>query len=632
MFFDLVAALLAAVAAGVAPGWFWAKFLGVSSDRAERLAFAVALSLGLVSAAALALSSFFGSGVTLAVAISAVLIVFLSGLAASLAFPPAKDLENTLSEPENSEYSAASRSRWRAALFLVMTLVAARAYVGPVLHDWPYIRGIDQYIQSVMVNITLSGGEVEEFMVYPAGFHAFLASVSWMGGLEPLELFPVLGPAFLLLPPLALYALGRRIWGVPVGVAAAFFSGVILASSYQYLIEARYLHMTAAQFFMVLAVAAMLRLVAAPSFRSGALFAVVGSSTVLYHHVGSFYLALLLGLLAVGFIPYLLLRKRRAGVVFLASLAALGAISIFHAWDTYDLPGFAANLVGGSSDPTGAAVFGAIGSQEPYSLLHLPIAVSPSVLWIGLLGAALLFMEKRKAGVPYTFAKVAVAVWAAIMFLGSRTAFSGFPERFERDLGVPLALLAAFAVVGVFRFVTGGERRGSVGRFAVAAVVLVSASVVFQTAANFVWAASPAPEEVRATARISMTPEFEAAGEWLEENNEGGNIIASPYFDGLPSRAMLAMGRYTAVQTFVSGRIRLNRDLPPSGQRPPRDALFAMENPESERARETIEEFDVRYIVLYKRHEDTDWRDFESRPDLYRKTFENDSVAIFAPA
>ena len=37
------------------------------------------------------------------------------------------------------------------------------------------------------------------------------------------------------------------------------------------------------------------------------------------------------------------------------------------------------------------------------------------------------------------------------MFIGSRTTMSSFPDRFERDLSIPLALLAALAFVTILR-------------------------------------------------------------------------------------------------------------------------------------------------------------------------------------
>lgn len=72
---------------------------------------------------------------------------------------------------------------------------------------------------------------------------------------------------------------------------------------------------------MVLTVAVLFRLYAAPSWRSGLVFAFFGSSVVLYHHVASFYLALLLALVAAVSLPYLFWKDRGTGVVSLISLA-----------------------------------------------------------------------------------------------------------------------------------------------------------------------------------------------------------------------------------------------------------------------------------------------------------------------
>ena len=58
--------------------------------------------------------------------------------------------------------------------------------------------------------------------------------ISHPSGLDPLEIFPVLGPALLLLPALACYTLARRLWGWPYGVAAALFAGILNGGTYYF--------------------------------------------------------------------------------------------------------------------------------------------------------------------------------------------------------------------------------------------------------------------------------------------------------------------------------------------------------------------------------------------------------------
>jgi hypothetical protein len=138
-----------------------------------------------------------------------------------------------------------------------------------------------------------------------------------------------------------------------------------------------------------------------------------------------------------------------------------------------------------------------------------------------------------------------------------------------------------------------------------------------------------------------MMPEISDAGAWLREHNDGGNIIVGPHQNQVPSRAMLAMGEYSALQSFTPSRISYDRDLPPHGPEPMWGVLRAVEDPSGERTARILDEYDVRYFVFYKRFDpDTTWggavpvewwRGYEESPELYEKVFENEHVVIFEP-
>ncbi|MBA2714865.1 MAG: hypothetical protein H0U55_15080, partial [Rubrobacteraceae bacterium] len=99
MLSDLIQALPAALLVGVLPGWFWARCLLASGDYAERFVYAVALSVTLVPAAALAQTYLFGTGVTFAVTVASVALVFLTGLVAYLLLGRAKGPEGPIAHP-----------------------------------------------------------------------------------------------------------------------------------------------------------------------------------------------------------------------------------------------------------------------------------------------------------------------------------------------------------------------------------------------------------------------------------------------------------------------------------------------------------------------------------------------------
>jgi hypothetical protein len=218
-------------------------------------------------------------------------------------------------------------------------------------------------------------------------------------------------------------------------------------------------------------------------------------------------------------------------------------------------------------------------------------------------------------------------MWTVLLFVGSLTSYSGFPDRFERDLGVPLALLAALAIVTLLRSLWSSRAGGrSVFVTALTAALLSAALVVSQAALNLEEAAGPSARPKDRPA----PPEVAAAGRWLEEHNTGGSIVATPYLEYVPSRGMLAMGEYTGMQSYDAARIRRARDLPPFGARPLWDALSVMYDPAGERAQRVVEENDVRYVVFHKRYPGLNWRLFGRHKDLYRTAYENESVVIFA--
>ncbi len=531
-------------------------------------------------------------------------------------------------EPFDEERPPSAVVARRFALPAMLLLGLARGYLGPVLHDWPYVRGLDHYSHAVMANLMMSEGRIEPYLVYPPGFHTLIAVISRLSGLDPLRVFPVLGPALLLLPALACYALARRLWGWEYGLAAAFFAGTIMGGSYYYFNDAMYPNLVAAQFLLVLTVAALIGVCHSPSARSGLLLALLGSSVVLYHQVSSLYLALILAPVALFLLPYLLLRRRETGLALLLSLTLLASLSVLYASSTYDILHMVMSLAGGSrTGETANAVNMALGTQGWYSLGSLIVAiVSQPVAWLGMLGAIFLIDEPgrwmKENEIP---ARVILLSWTLVLFAGSRTSYSGFPQRFGRDLGVPLSLLAALAFVVILKSLL--RHRKPLAVFSASLTVLLVGSLLgLRATQSFAQAAAPSPH-------LTISPEIAAAGDWLKEHNDGGNIMVSPQGNQVPSRMMLAMGHYPALQSFTEDQLASPRDLPPTGPKPFRDVLWVMTHPEGDRTRKLLQEHDVRYIVLYKSMPDRTtigyWRLFDERPGLYKKTFENHDVLIF---
>ncbi len=549
-------------------------------------------------------------------------------------------------EPSGEPYVGASYVELpivrRAALAVVFGIVLVKGYVGPILNDWPFIRGVDHYSHAVMANLMMERGQIDPYLIYPPGFHTLTAITSRLSSLDPLELFPVLGPALLLLPTLAVYVLGRRLFGTWAGILAAFFLSMS-GGTYQYFEDAMYPNLVTSQFLLVAGITGLVSFYKTPTTRSGAFLVLVGSSVTLFHPVASLYLAMLLGVVGLFLLPYLLLRRRSDGVALFITLAALGILAAVYAWDTYGLPSVIAGVFGDSSkSQTGEAVGMAVGTQMPYRYEALiGYILSQPVAWLGLFGLYVLVgirdrMDFSGSTLAGKLARLTILLWTFLLLAGSFTPMNGFPQRFARDLGVPLSLLAAFGALVLARSLAPLllNRQRSTARpvtiFAASLTALGLGMVIFVQVHTSLSDATGPSEQLTITAPIGE------AGEWLEENNEGGNILISPHGNQVPSRMMLAMGDYFEYQSFENYQILRPRDLPPTGTKPLWDVYFASHNPTDPHTQDILRDRDIRYVVLYKNMPDRNikelWTPFKEHPDMYSVAFENSDVLIAEPS
>jgi hypothetical protein len=502
-------------------------------------------------------------------------------------------------------------------LAVVLALTALRAYSGVVQHDWPYIRGGDEFSHAVMAEQMLAHGQYNSYLIYPPGFSALTAVICRFAALTPLKLFPVLAPMLVVVTALGAYALATRLWGWEFGLGAAALSGLVLTGAYNGFAEGRYPDLISAYFLLTMTVAALVTLYEAPSWRSGVLVAVVGATPVLYHSVATLYLVVLLAVVAVIGLPYLLYirRAREARVLFL-SLAGVAVLAACYGVYTYIAVPHAS---------TGSAVSIVLGSQTAPGPGGVLSELGPPIVWFGLLGFAALAAGLRHLARPaQVLAVLTVVGWCVIMYLGSRTAADGFPQRFERDLGAPLSVTAAFGIGLLVRSVTA-RRLSSQSVLSIAAAttaVLAAVMVVWQT--GHAVAASD-----RSAGQIVTRP-VAAAGRWLAQHNTGGNIITTPDMNaGVTNRGVLALGGYTGLQSYQAKRIAHPRSLPTAGKAPLLDSREVLRDPQSCQSGNILASQDVRYVVLYKFHSGADLAGFSADPSRYQRAFDNASVIIY---
>ena len=507
-------------------------------------------------------------------------------------------------------------------LAVILVLTACRVYSGVVRFEWPYVSGGDQYSHAVMAEQMLAHGQYPGYLIYPPGFSALTAVICRFAGLTPLALFPVLAPMLLVVTALGAYALATRLWGWEYGLGAAALSGLVLTGAFNGFAGGRYPDLVSAFFLLVMTVTALITVYEAPTVRSAVLVTVVGASAVFYHSVATLYAAVLFVLVALICLPYLLRGRHRPETrALLLSLAGVAVLAACYAIYVYN-PG---GILGGKSS-TGGAVSIVLGSQSPASQGALLKELGPPIVWFGILGVAALAASLRWLRRPAQVLTAATVVaWCVVMYLGSRTSLDGFPQRFERDLGAPLAVMAAFGIGLIVRSlpIRGAASRTAPALAAVIAGILAAVMLLAQTG-----------HAVKASDRSAgelLSHRVAAAGQWLAQHNTGGTIISTPYMNpGITNRAVLAMGGYTGLQSYSPFRIAHPRSLPTAGKTPLLDSQEVLLHPQSCQSANILVRQDVRYVVLYRVGNGADLPAFAADTAHYQQVFENPSVIIYA--
>lgn len=509
---------------------------------------------------------------------------------------------------------------WAAALVVALGLIAVRGYAGAVRLDWPYLPGVDQFSYVVMAEQMMSHGSYATFLTYPPGFSTLFAVVSRLSGLTPLALNPVLAPTLLLLTGMGAYVLATRLWGWRYGIGALVLAGLVLNGAYAGMWQGDYPDSIAGFFLMVMLVAALMMLYQAPSLRSGALVTVVGASVVFYHPVASIYLVVLLALVGLAGLPYLWFqRRRRDAGVLLSTLVAVALLSASYAAYTYNLGG----VISGSSKSS-SSVANDLGTQPVFPAGHVLTSLGPALVLLGLFGLGALAAAARSFRTPpQVLAVGTILAWCALMYVGSRTSLDGFPDRFERHLGAPLSITAAFGAGLILRSLLQATRTAVIAT-ATAAVSVVTLLAVVTVSDNLL-------TETRTRGHHLIAPVV-AAGQWLRQHNTGGTIISSPWVGpSVPNRALLALGGYTGLISNSRARTEHPRQLPTAGRQPLIDSYQVMNHPASCQSARALSRDDVRYVVVFKPGQGAALAVFNADRALYHRVFENPKVIIYLP-
>jgi hypothetical protein len=166
---------------------------------------------------------------------------------------------------------------------------------------------------------------------------------------------------------------------------------------------------------------------------------VLGLLTLLTHHFSSVYLGIVLAMAA--------LAVKRLRIWLLGSLALMVLVLISPLGASFRHLASIAVRFGGPFP----WIHSVGGLDNPNALLPLaayPSLLTPAVFWFGT--AALVYVLVRSIrGRKLPLPVVLFAGWALVLYVASQIPALRFPVRLARDLGVPLTVLAAYAINGL---------------------------------------------------------------------------------------------------------------------------------------------------------------------------------------
>lgn len=277
---------------------------------------------------------------------------------------------------------------------------------------------------------------------YPNAFGYLMSAFALVTGLDVLDSFKILPPALMLASALSTYALARRLFGNYPGILALFVLGILSFQPRQTLNDGTFIEILAAYVLMPVFLLGLYRLLASSDARFVALTGFLGGAVIQYHlmattqaiAVSAIFLALLL-----------LFRKDLFGRgLAKRTLVASGLALILGLPYSYRYAMIYATMILGR--------LGLLPTSEHEA--RFPSLVFPSefdkrlghtFFHLAVLSVAVFIVRHLLKRKPKAETLI-MASWIAFLLLGSLTHVFLTPERFLRNLALPLSMVIALTL------------------------------------------------------------------------------------------------------------------------------------------------------------------------------------------
>jgi len=364
-----------------------------------------------------------------------------------------------------------------AIILLVFVALLFYYYYGIFHFDYPVPPGDDGIRHMTEAKHILQSGSYKAHAgsADPPLFHILLATLTSISQEHLVSVTKIFTPFLAILVTFSIYLLARRYFNRKLALLSLLLFAFVSPQPWQIYEDGTYLNLIAAEFFLVLMLAFLPRLLKfshKPHWKYIILVALLAGSVILSHSLSTVYLLMLLGTVAA-LCLYLKLRRKKVNLKNVVLAYLIIALFLPLTWHYY-LAGAVDKTfidlgltVAASGQTAGDSFF--LSFPPPFSS-YLKLFSSP-LAWLAVGGTFLVLVSFLLKAIswqklinlftPYNkyinfnfdndflsndkkyFEKWILLIWAGVLLIGSRFSFFIFPARLARDMIIPVCILAA---------------------------------------------------------------------------------------------------------------------------------------------------------------------------------------------
>lgn len=422
-------------------------------------------------------------------------------------------------------------------------------------------------------------------VVYPPVFHIFMANLAQITGLNIVIVTQYFLRLLIILLIFNLYFIIKKLFNNNNKIALLSITSLILLCPQprQIFYEGTYLDLAVANFYLPLSLIFLYLFFKHKKYFIPAVIFI--SATLLSHHLSAIYLILILAVINVLIFTSLLTsQKLNYKKILLIDVSLIFILAL--TWNYYvqntvhKIYSLLSSIIGGQSQLEASASLNFI----PTSLSQIPIFDTYIVflgiflIIFGVVGSLFLLFRKNKDKYQL-YSKIIIFSWIGSLFIASRFSAVQLPERFARDMFLPLSILAGFGMFYILYLLFKNNYKYSKYFFiAVLLAIFINLTIpIFKTPAYNTLVRFQNPDD--------------QAVEWINQNSEAEDVIL-----GTP----LMASSWGSFITLLTDRKVLAGDYCLLEHRAGDNKCDVIYNPNSPTSKEYYQEKNISYVYAGK--------------------------------